>query len=102
MLGLTLSLSSKLDQDSYTVFIAKTVSRKVGALIHSMNFLSPELVLNLHKSTIWPCMKYCCCVWAGAPICYLELLDELQKQICRTVDLSLAVSLLNPLLIDEM
>ena len=37
-------------------------------------------------------MEYCCHVWAGAPSCYLELLDKLQKQICRTVGPSLAVS----------
>ena len=38
-------------------------------------------------------MEYCCHVWAGAPSCYLELLDKLQKRICRTVGPSLAVSL---------
>ena len=38
-------------------------------------------------------MEYYCHVWAGAPSCYLELLDKLQKQICRTVGLSLAASL---------
>ena len=30
-------------------------------------------------------MEYCCHVCAGAPSCYLELLDKLQKRICRTV-----------------
>ena len=34
-----------------------------------------------------------CHVWAGAPSCYLELLDKLQKWICRTVGPSLAASL---------
>ena len=38
-------------------------------------------------------MEYCCHVWAGAPSCYLEMLDKLQKWICRTVGLSLAASL---------
>ena len=38
-------------------------------------------------------MEYCCHVWAGAPIYYLELLDKLQKRICRTVGPSLATSL---------
>ena len=37
-------------------------------------------------------MEYCCYIWAGAPSCYLEFLDKLQKQICRTVAPSLAVS----------
>ena len=34
-----------------------------------------------------------CHIWAGAPSCYLELLDKLQKQIYRTVGPSLAASL---------
>ena len=38
-------------------------------------------------------MEYCCHVWAGTPSCYLELLDKLQKQICRTFGPSLATSL---------
>ena len=38
-------------------------------------------------------MEYCCHVWVGAPSCYLELLDKLQKRTCRTVDPSRAVSL---------
>ena len=58
-----------------------------------MKFLSPEVALYLYKSTIRPCMEYCCHVWDGAPSCYLELLDKLQKQICRTVGPSLAASL---------
>ena len=75
MLGLT--FSSKLDWGSYVVSIAKTVSKKIGALICSMKFLSPEVALYRSKSTTQPCMEYCCHVWAGAPICYLELLDKL-------------------------
>ena len=38
-------------------------------------------------------MEYCSHVWAGAPSCYLELLDKLQKRICRTAGLSLAAFL---------
>ena len=91
MLGLT--FSSKLDWGSYIISIAKTASKKIGALIHSMKFLSPEVALYLYKSTIHPCMEYCCHVWAGTPSCYLELLDKPQKQICKAVGLSLAASL---------
>ena len=58
-----------------------------------MMFLSPEVALYLYKSTICPCMEYCCHVWGGAPSCYLELLDKLQKRICRIVGPSLAASL---------
>ena len=91
MLGLT--FSSKLNWGSYIVSIAKTASKKIGALIRSMKFLSPEVALYLYKSTIRPCMEYSCHVWAGAPSSYLELLDKLQKRICRTVGPSLAASL---------
>ena len=38
-------------------------------------------------------MEYCCDIWAGPPSCYLELLDKLQKLICRIVGPSLAVCL---------
>ena len=91
MLGLT--FSTKLDWGSYIISVAKTASKKIGALIRSMKFLSPEVALYLYRSTIWPCMEYCCHVWAGAPSCYLKLLDKLQKRICKTVGPSLAASL---------
>ena len=38
-------------------------------------------------------MEYCCHVRTGAPSYYLELLDKLQNQICRTVGPSLTASL---------
>ena len=77
MMGLT--FSSKLDWGSYIISIAKTASKKIGTLIRSMKFLSPEVTLYLYKSNICLCMEYCCHIWAGAPSCYLELLDKLQK-----------------------
>ena len=45
MLGL--SLFSKLDWVSYLISIAKTASKKIGALIRSMKFLSPKFALCL-------------------------------------------------------
>ena len=71
---LELTFSSKLDWGSYIISIAKTASKKIGALIRSMKFLSPEVALYLYKSTIRSCMEYCFHVCAGAPSCYLELL----------------------------
>ena len=58
-----------------------------------MKFPSPEVALYFYKSTICPCMEYCCHVWAGAPSCYLKLLDKLQERICRIVGSLLAASL---------
>ena len=51
--------------------------QEIGVLICSIKFLSLEVALNLYKSNIWPCMKYCCHVWDGAPSCHLELPDKL-------------------------
>ena len=57
MLGLT--FSSKLEWGSYIISIAKTPSKKIGALIYSMKFLSSEVALYLSKSMVHPCMEYC-------------------------------------------
>ena len=82
MLGLTFFF--KLDWSIYIISIANTVFKEIGDLIRYMKFLHPEVALYLYKSTICPCMEHCCEVWAGAPSCYLELLERLQKRICRT------------------
>ena len=63
------------------------------SLSSEIPFRFHEVALYLYKSTIRPCMEYCCHVLAGAPSCYLELLDKLQQLICRTVGPSLAASL---------
>ena len=47
------TFSSKLDWGSYIIAIAKIASKKIGALISSMNLLSPEVTLHA-------CMEYCC------------------------------------------
>ena len=56
-------------------------------------FRAVEAAMYLYKSTIRPYMEYCCHISVGAPSCYLEFLDKLQKQICRTVCPSIAASL---------
>ena len=95
MLGL--NFSSKLDWDSYIITIAKTASKKIGALVRSMKFLSLKVVLYLYKCTIRRCMEYYCHVQAGAPSSYLEVLDILQKLL--VLDLLPCV---NPWLIFEV
>ena len=91
MLGLT--FSSKLDWNSYIISIAESAHKKIGALIRSMKFLSPEVALHVYKSPLFSYMEYYCHIWAGANSCDLELLDKLQKWICRSVGPSLATSL---------
>ena len=79
MLGLT--VSSKLDLGSYINSTAKTTSKKIEALICSVKFLSSEVASYHYKFTIQSCMMYCYHVQVGNPICFMELLDKLQKQM---------------------
>ena len=72
-----LFFSSKLACGADIICIAKTVSDKIGAMIHFVKSLSPEVALYLYKSIMQPCMEYCCHVLAGAPSCYFEILDKL-------------------------
>ena len=71
--------------------LLKQPSRKLELWYVPWSFLLLRLCC-LYKSTMRPCMEYFCHVWAGAPSCYLELLDKLQKRICRTVGTSLTAS----------
>ena len=74
---LELSFCPKLDWGSYVISVAKTASKKIGALIRSTTFFPPDVALYFYKCTIRPCMEYCSHIWAGVLSCYLELLDKL-------------------------
>ena len=74
IMGLT--SCSKFDWGSCIISVAKTVSKKIGALICCTKFLSPEAALYLYKSTICPCMEYCCHIWTAASSCYSELSEK--------------------------
>ena len=63
MLGLF--FSSKLDWGYYIFSIATTIFKKIGALISSMKFLSPEVTLCLNKPTIRVSMEYLHVVLSG-------------------------------------
>ena len=83
----------KLDRGFFIISIAKIAPKKIGGLIGSIKFFSPEVSLYLYKSTLPLCMEYCCRVWIGASSCDMELLDKLQNWICRMAGHSLAASL---------
>ena len=79
ILGFT--FSSKLDWRSYIISIAITASKKIGALIRSMKFLSPGVALYLCKSTIRSCMEYFCHFWAVARYYFGRCLSELAELV---------------------
>ena len=67
----------------------------IGALTLSLllKLSQRKLELYLYKSTILLCMEHCCHICGGALSCYWELLDKLQKRICKIVFPSLSASL---------
>ena len=81
---LELSSYSKLDLGSFIVLLFLS-PRKLNPWFVSWSFFLLRLLL---KSTIRPCREYCCQVWSGAPSCYLEMLEKLQKRICRKKSLT--------------
>ena len=90
---LGISFTSKLDWGSYLIGLAKSVSKKVGAILRCRSFLSAEVILYIYKSMIRPCMEYCCHLWAGAPQRYLDAFDRIQRRISRAVGPELSSSL---------
>ena len=69
------------------ISIAKTASKKIGALICSMKFASPEVALYLNKGTVWRCMEY---VVMFRRVLLAATWNWIQKWICRPAGPSLA------------
>ena len=89
---LGLSFSSKLNWGLILSLLLKRHPRKLEPSFILLSFFLlrlPCISINLPYGLAWNC----CHVWAGAPSCYLEMLDKLQKRICGTVGPSLTASL---------
>lgn len=82
MLGL--SICAKLRWCSYIPWNAKSTSKKNWGFHLFYKVVSSEAALYLCNSIIQACME-CCYVWVIAPCCCMCMLDELQKQVWRTV-----------------
>ncbi|CAE1275264.1 unnamed protein product [Acanthosepion pharaonis] len=90
LLGLT--LSADLRWNKYIESIVSSTTRKVGSLCRASRFFSPESILQIYKSTIRPCMEYCCHIWPGSPsrAVHLKVLDKIQRRICNVIGPDLA------------
>ena len=76
----------------YIIYIAKTASKIIRALICSMKFLSSEVVLYLQiYYTIY--MEYCCHVWPGAPNSYLAMLYNYKNRYAHSWSFSFSISI---------
>ena len=86
---LGMDISSDLSWGKYISGIAM----HVGCLSHARKFIPPSALLYLYKTSIRPLIEYCSHIWAGAPDCYLRMLDKVQRRLCYLVGEDLAVSL---------
>ena len=93
-----LTFSCKLD---WIISIAETTSKKIIALICPMKFHSPGVALYLYKSTMQPCMKYCCHVWLVLLVATCNCWISYKNKYAGLLVLRL-LPLLNPWLIVEM
>ena len=91
LLGMT--LSQDFSWRTYIESIAKSSAMKVGSLLRARSYLTPESILYLYKSSIRPCIEYCCHIWAGAPADCLSLLDRIQRRICNAIGQDLSSKL---------
>ena len=81
--------------------IAKTVSKKIESLISCLKFLCLEIVLLQRYHTTWYGKLFSCLCWCIKVLYSWNILDKLQKRVCRTVAISL-ISLMNPCFVVEM
>ena len=79
----------ELDWGSYIISIART-PRKLEPWFVLWSFFFMRLLCIFISL---PCRLAWCIATAGAPSCYLEMLDKLLKRICTTGSLSFAASL---------
>ena len=56
----------------------------------SMTFFPPVAAVYLYQATIWPWTESCCQIRAVAHCICSEILDEREKEVCRTVGLLLS------------
>ena len=61
---LELTFSSELGFCSYIISIAKTASKKIGALICSIKFLSPEIALYVSHAAMHGIVLSCLGWWS--------------------------------------
>ena len=88
MLSLIMLSALNKGGGSYIISNTKTDSKKIGALIRSMNFVYPEVAINLPYGHAWNTVVMSdWCSWN------LELLNKPQNRICTTVGPSLAAFL---------
>ena len=63
----------------------KSKFQKYWLLVPGKKNLTPDAILYIYKSTIRPCLEYCCHTWAGSPKCHISLLDKIQRRVFKLI-----------------
>ena len=88
-----MDISSDLSWCKYISGIAKSAAMRVGCLTRARKFIPPSALLYFYKTSIRPLIEYCSHIWAGAPDCYLRMLDKVQRRLCYLFGEDMSMSL---------
>ena len=74
-----------LTWESHICEVQKKISRAIGLLKYTRNFVQTDTLTNLYRSIIEPHFSYCCSVWGSCGASKLNVLQKLQNKAARIV-----------------
>ena len=92
---LGLQISSSLSWRDHIVQIAKSASKKLGALFRCKQYLDSAQLFKLYTGFICPCLEYCSHIWGSSP--YTSLLNRVESKAIRLIGDPSLISTLDPL-----
>ena len=92
---LGLQISSSLSWRDHIVQIAKSASKKLGALFWCKQYFNSAQLFKLYTGFICPCLEYCSHIWGSSP--YTSLLDRVESKAIRLIGDPSLTSTLDPL-----
>jgi len=81
---LGLNINTELSWKPHITMIAKSASKKLGALFRLRRHFNSHQLLQIFKTSIRPCMEYCSHVWGGSSATFL--LDRIQSKAIRLIN----------------
>ena len=92
---LGIQISSSLSWRDHIVQIAKSASKKLGALFRCKHYFNSAQLLKLYTGFIYPCLEYRSHIWGSSP--HISLLDKVESKAIRLIGDPSLTSTLDPL-----
>lgn len=89
LLGFTFFIDIRMSY--YIELIVRSAANKFGSLFRARQFSSPESILPNYKSTICPCIEYCCYILSDASAIYIYW-NSWQIRVCNVIGPDLCIS----------